>query len=565
MKQILWLLSKMREHSSLFVISIIGSILEAFGTSFMTYLVKKVVDDVFILKVMSKLLMVVYLFLISAVVIQIGYFMRNFFTNLLGEKVLFKLREESFSKFLSIKPDFFVNNETGDLLSRFSNDIGAIKNIIIDYMLSLVKEPLTVILLFGVLIYRDFYLTLILIFSFPIIAYSVHFFGKKRGKYVKLNQERLGKILQQLNQIINGIESIKLFNSESFFKEKFKEMNNNLYKASVKTVYYFVTNSIFNQSIGYLVFALVLLYGGYRIVKGYTTPGDFLSYITALLLIQMPLMETQKGFMNMKSSIPILERIMFILSLEDEELGSVKANNLRSDIKFENVFVRYKDKVILNDINLLVKNKEKIGIVGPTGSGKSTLLEIIPKFVNYEGNVFIGDKELRELENKSLREKIGFVSQNVFLFNDTIRNNLLIAKPNATDSELKEAIDLSCSELVYELENGLDTFIGEGGFTLSGGERQRLAIARLFLKNPEIVLLDEITASLDNHTEKRVIKNIYDKFKDRTIFIVAHRLSNIIDCDKIIYIENGTIKEIGNFYELLEKKGLFYDLYKKYV
>ncbi len=563
MEQIKWLLSNLKHYWPLVGLVIFGSILEGLGTSFMTYLVKRIMDDVFILKEASKLYTILYLFAGAAVVIQIGFFLRNFLMNMVSEKLLMHFREKMFEALLYSKVDFFINHPSGDIISRFNNDINAVKNILIDYMLSLIKEPITVLLLLGVLIYRDIYLTIIIIFAFPIISYSVKYFGGKKAKYVKLNQERFGIINQHVTQLISGIENIKIFGAEENFLKRFREANKNLFKAGMKTIFYTVTNSIFNQSTGYIVFGLVLLYGGYRIVHGYTTAGNFISYITALLLIQMPIMETQKGFMNMRSSIPLVKRVQEMLTLTKEKDGFIDIDSLLVPINMKNVYVVVDSKEILKDINLVINPGDKIGIVGPTGAGKSTLLDILPKLVSYKGDVYVKDTPLENITNKSVRSKIALASQHVFIFNDTARNNLLIANPNASDELILKALKLAKAEFLLKLKNGLDTILGEYGYTVSGGERQRIAIARIFLTNPDILLLDEITSALDVHTEQEVISNIFEVFKDKTILIVAHRLSNITACNRILYIEDGRILEEGTFEELIKKQGNFYALYKK--
>ena len=563
MEQVKWLLSNLKPYLGLVSLVIFGSILEGLGTSFMTYLVKRIMDDVFILKEANKLYMILYLFAGAAIVIQIGFFLRNFLMNMVSEKLLMDFRERMFSSLLYSKVDFFINHPAGDIVSRFNNDINAVKNILIDYMLSLIKEPITVLLLLGVLIYRDIYLTIIIIVAFPVISYSVKYFGSKKAKYVKLNQERLGMINQHVTQLISGVESIKIFGAEGHFLEKFKDANKNLFKAGIKSIFYTVMNSIFNQSTGYIVFGLVLLYGGYRIVHGYTSPGNFISYITALLLIQMPIMETQKGFMNMRSSIPLVKRVQEMLSLHKEEDGHIDISSLKVPISMKHVYVIIDSKEILKDITLQINPGEKIGIVGPTGAGKSTLLDILPKLVSYKGDVYIKDTPLESISNKSIRSKIAFASQHVFIFNDSVRNNLLLANPKASDELLIKALKLAKAEFLLKLKNGLDTILGEQGYSVSGGERQRIAIARLFLTNPDVILLDEITSALDVHTEQAIISNIFDVFKDKTILIVAHRLSNITNCNKILYVEDGRILEEGTFEELLKKQGNFYALYNK--
>ena len=258
----------------------------------------------------------------------------------------------------------------------------------------------------------------------------------------------------------------------------------------------------------------------------------------------------------------MITRIDFLLNLEEERGGNSIFKGIKEKIVFKNVYVRIDGKTLLREINLEIKKGEKIGIVGHTGSGKSTLVKLLPRLVNYGGRIEIDDTELCEFSLNSLREKIAFASQDIFLFNDTIRNNLLIIKPDATEKELFNALNLALCEFVFRLKDGIDTIIGEKGLTLSGGERQRLALARLFLRDPDIVILDEVTSALDSETERKLLKNIFETFKYKTLFIVAHRFSNIQDCDRIIVMKGGRIVQEGRIETLQTEDGEFRKIFR---
>jgi len=267
--------------------------------------------------------------------------------------------------------------------------------------------------------------------------------------------------------------------------------------------------------------------------------------------------------MNLKGTLPVVGRLRELLQMEEEGAGDIRFEGLKEEIEFSGAGVVIDGKEILKNINIRIKKGDKVGIVGHTGSGKSTLVKIIPRLIDYTGSVEIDGIELRELELKSLREKIGMATQDTFLLNASIRENLLIAKPDATEKEMWEALRLALCDFVEKMDRGLDSVVGERGYSLSGGERQRLSIARLFLKNPEIVILDEATSALDMNTEKRLLKNIWEFFEGKTMLIIAHRLSNVIDCDRIVVMKNGAIVEEGNFYTLIEKKGEFFKIFKE--
>jgi ATP-binding cassette subfamily C protein/subfamily B ATP-binding cassette protein MsbA len=563
MENLRWLIKQLLPYSPLILLSFIGSLFQSAGASAVTLLVKRVVDDVFIFKDYESLVKTVLMMLGSAVLMQAGFFTAKYSIIFASENTLLKIREGIFSKLLKVPYTFFIRHPTGDLISRVVSDVEKTKIILTENIPNLMINSVVFLGLLGVLFYRDYLLTFILVFALPVMALMVKFFGRKKGKHTKRTQEGMADLTQILSQTLQGVENIKVFSAENRVIKAFREFNRKIFRSSVKSEFYLTANTALNYTFGYFVVSVVFFYGGYRIIKGELTPGEFISYLTALFLIQPPLLAVQKSLMALKGNLPIVSRISSLLNLEEEQHGKLPFKGFRASLSFRNVSVRIEDKEILKEINLEIKKGEKIGIVGHTGSGKSTLVKIIPRLVDYGGSVRIDGVELKEYEVSSLRSAIGMSTQENFLINATIKENILIAKPTASEREIIRALELAGCDFVWNLERGIETPVGERGYALSGGERQRLALARVFLKSPQIVILDEATSALDLNTEKRIIKNIYDHFADKTVIFVAHRISNVMDCDRIIVMREGTIVEEGTFYSLIERRGEFYRIFQE--
>ena len=561
MESLRWILSKIKPHLPLILLSLLGSLLQSAGAASVTLLVKGVVDDVFILKDQEKLLRTVVLLLGSALLMQAGFFISKYLISLASERVLREIRFEIFGKLLHVPYTYFIRRPAGDLISRIVSDVEKTRQVLVEHIPTLLREPVVGLALIGVLLYRDPLLTLILVVVLPAMAYTVKYFGAKKGKHLRRTQEGTAQLTQVLSQTLQGVENVKVFSAEGKLLEAFREFNEKIFRSSVKAEFYITGNTALNYMMGYLVVAGVLLYGGLRIVSGNLTPGDFISYLTALFMVQPPILNTQKALMNLKGSLPVVDRIRELLSLEEERSGGIRFSGLEEGIELRNVRVSVNGREILSHINLYIRRGERLGVVGRTGSGKSTLVRIIPRLVDYEGSVLVDGTELKDFDLKSLRGKIGMSTQETFLLNASIRENLLIARPDATEEEIWEALRLAGCDFVERI--GLDAPVGERGHSLSGGERQRLAIARLFLKNPDIVILDEATSALDANTEKRVLSNLFEFFKGKTMLIVAHRLSNVVECDRILVMEGGRIVEEGSFHSLVERRGKFFRIFKE--
>jgi len=557
-REFLFLYSSLKKYWLFILFALVGSVLEAGALAGLAYLIKDVVDDVFIAKDYSKLIMVIGLLIGLAVAKQVGFFLKSYLYPFVIYNTLKELREKLYTKILKAPPSFFRKTDPGDIISRATTDVERFGEISQTIGTNLITETFTVAGIVAVLVYRDWKMFLIFLFAVPLLALALDYFGEKRKKYSRKLQESFSQYIQHLNQVISGIEVVKLFKQVIFFRI-FHRINSQLFERQKKNRFYEVVYLSSVEVIAYLATAGIIFYGGKRIIEGEITAGDFFSFLGGILILVNSLQTLQRGAINLKALSPVIDRILFLLNLPEEDETGLKFEKLKDKIEYKNVSIQIDSTQILKNINLTVKKGDKLGIVGATGSGKSTLVKILPRLVEeYTGQVLIDGTNLKEYSVSSLRDRIGMVSQDVFIFNDTLKNNLLIAKPDATDEELIDALKKAKADFALYLENGLDTVLGEKGSRLSGGERQRIAIARIFLKNPDIIIVDEATSALDVETEEYVAHELKKYFSDKTMFVITHRLKLLDITDRIIVIDNGKIVEEGTKEELKGKKGIFY-------
>ena len=553
-----FLFSLIKPYLPLLILAIFGSLLESGALAAVAYIIKNVVDDVFVSKDFNSLVFVIVVLVIIAFAKQIGFFLKNYLYPLVIYKMLKKLREQIFSKLLNAEPSFFLTSSYGDIISRATNDLERLGQILSMLGTNVITEIFVITGVVIILLYRDWKLFVILLFAVPLLSIALNYFGEKRKLYSQKLQESMASYTQILNQVITGFELIKLFSKEIFLKI-FSKVNNELYDRQKKNTFYETVYLGSVELIAYAATAAIIFYGGYRIIKGEITPGDFFSFLGGVLILVNSLQTLQRGAVQLKALSPVIDRIKFLLNLPEEKEEGEVFNGLKDKIQYKNVNLKIGENQILKNINLTIRKGEKVGIIGLTGSGKSTLVKLIPALIkNFDGNLLIDNVDVRQYNVSSLRKHIGMVSQDVFIFNDTLRNNLLIAKPDATDEELIQALKKAKADFVFKLEKGLDTVLGERGSRLSGGERQRIAIARLFLKNPDIIIIDEGTSALDVETEEYIMEEIKQEFSDRTILMITHRLKMLDITNRVVVMENGQIVEEGTKEKLLEKKGIFY-------
>jgi len=548
LKEIKWLLKRLKPYTLFILLSLAGSVLEAVGTAGVSLLIKSLVDKVFLLKAQGEVLKLVLSLMGFVLLSQLGNLMVSYFSNLYTEKEMLRLRKEAYEKFMKVDYSAFLSTPAGEFVSRMLSDMSLYKNLIGSYLVKLLRDPFSVVFLSAVLIYRDWLLTLSLGFLLPLLALAVKYFSAKRGKHIKRSQESFAELSDKVFSSFAGFESIKSFSAEHTFKRFFEEENSRLFRSSLKSSLYFALNSVFNYTLGYLVVAFVMLYGSYRILEGSLTPGDFVSYLTALVFLQNPLVETQKGIVEVRSSLPVIKRIKELLELPEEKEGKLRLEEALRLVEAKDLSLKIGGKSLLSGISFTIRRGEKVGIMGETGSGKSTLLKVFAGFLPYKGSLKINGVELRDIEKRSLRGKVLYLSQEPFVYPGSVRDNLLLAGEDVKEEEILKALMLARCDFVKDLEQKVSPK------ELSGGEKQRLALARVFLrKDFELLLLDEATSALDAKTEREVLENLFEHCKDKTLVVVAHRFSNLLLCDRVLVMEEGNIAFEGKPKEAIDR------------
>ena len=478
--------------------------------------------------------------------------------------------DDLYSKIQTLDMKYFSDSKVGDLMSRFSSDASMINSIILDSF-TIILYLMTAIFYLVVLFITDWKLTMGVFLIAPLLLVVVKRYSSKLKHMGKNRQEISGELNSKLQETLSGIRVIKAFTTENYEKSKFKNLSSKLRFFTRKAIGYEAKANSIAESLNYIMFALLLFFGGYRVIRsgGTFTPGDFMTVLAGMGAMYTPAKRALKLYNGINTNSAAVDRIFEILDIESEIIDSENATQFKefnSTIEFKNVDFEYEEnKNVITNFNLSVKKGEKIALVGNSGGGKSTIVNLLPRFYDVShGTIEIDGVDIKKYKLKSLRKKIGIVPQDTFLFSGTIEENIKYGNRTATTEEVIDAAKQANAHIFIEkLSNGYLTEIGERGVKLSGGQKQRIAIARAILENPEILILDEATSALDNESEKLVQDALEKLMKDKTSFVIAHRLSTVISCDKIIVLQAGEIREIGTHAELLEKNGIYKSLYER--
>ena len=559
-----------KKYYVLIILNILLATMSSLVSSAPIALIKRLFDKGISGKSEKDILYAAGAMIILAAVGAVLMYWNTIFSTVISASIYKDIVTDIYNKIQTLDMEYFSGKKIGDMMTRIMTDPSNINSIILEAF-SMIPEVIKLILCLGIAFYIDFDLTLGVMIVTPILIITVRKYAKRLKRSGKQRQEALDSLNSKLQETLSGIRIIRAFATEKYEISDFKKKNINLKKIAVKSAKYNAKANSIMEAMNYIIIALLLMFSGYRVLRAKNfTPGDFITIVGAISLrsstARRAMTRINSISVNMSSITRVAEILEEMPSIVNRE-NCIKFENFVSDITFENVDFKYKDSVekILKNINLDVKKGETVAFVGNSGGGKSTLVNLIPRFFDVSsGSLKIDGIDIRDYEIKSLRKAIGIVPQETFLFSGTILSNIKYSRQNATFEEVVEAAkQANAHEFIENLSDSYNTEIGERGIKLSGGQKQRIAIARAILENPQILILDEATSALDNESEKLVQDALEKLMEGKTTFIIAHRLTTIENSNKIVVIQKGEIKEIGNHNELLNKNGIYKALYNK--
>lgn len=536
-------------------------------TAAAAYLVKPVLDDIFINKKVGMLkilpLVVLLIFLFKGICTWAQAYLMNY----VGQRIVTRLRQQLYDHIQSLSLSYFDKTPTGVLMSRITNDVNLIQGAVSNAVTGVLRDSFSVVGLVAVIFYRDWRLAIIAMVVLPFAFFPIVKFGRILRRISTKSQESMGDISVILHETISGSRIVKAFCMEDYEKERFSRENLKYFDYLMKSVSVRSLSSPVMEFLGGIGIVFIIWYGGYSVINGVSTPGNFFSFLTALLMLYEPVKRLSKMNNVLQQGMAAAYRVYDILDTPPEVREAPDAVSLppmQHSLELQGVRFRYGDEMVLEDVNLKVAAGEVVAIAGTSGAGKTTLVNLIPRFYDVEeGAILLDGVDIRRVTIASLRAQIAMVTQQSILFNDTVRNNIAYGDINKTDEEIVAAAKAANAYgFIMRMPRGFDTMIGEQGVRLSGGQRQRLCIARALLKNAPILILDEATSSLDSEAELEVQKALDNLMAGRTTLVIAHRLSTIKDADRIVVLADGRIVEEGRHEQLLKANGEYRRLYE---
>lgn len=542
----------------------------------MPLILKYVIDDIIVAENMSdadkisKLLWVMGIaFVVFLLLRPPVEYIRQYLGQWVGNKVLYDIRDRLFDHIQKLSLKFYSQTKTGEIISRVINDVEQTKNFVITGLMNVWLDLITILIAIGIMLSMDIGLTIVSIILFPFFGFAIKYFYGRLRKLTRDRSQALAEVQGHLHERVQGVPVTRSFALEDYEQTQFVERNGNfLDKALVHTNWNAKTFAVTN-TITDLAPLLVIAFAGYQVIIGNVTMGTMVAFVGYLERVYSPLRRLINSSTTLVQAVASIDRVFEFMNekydIVDKD-NAIDPGRVNGAVDFENVSFQYDEAElkVLKNINLHVEEGETIAFVGMSGGGKSTLISLIPRFYDVtDGSIKVDGMDIRDMKARALRNNIGMVLQDNILFSESIAMNIRMGNPDATDEEVIAAAKAAnAHDFITNLPNGYDTLVGERGVKLSGGQKQRVAIARVFLKNPPILIFDEATSALDLESEHLIQETMEKLAADRTTFIVAHRLATITHADRIVVIENGEITEVGSHQELMEKQGDYHQLYQ---